>query len=105
MKNHKDYSIIKNPKTTRVREPPTGRKGPFAAHDFESRSSANSATLAGILNSNAKIIIVASFSLVKIDKNRGIVFFGKRRSNGEKKRGKNESPFYLCFCQPLADGR
>ena len=38
------------------------------AHDFESRSSANSDTLAGILNSNAKIIIVASFSLVKIDK-------------------------------------
>jgi hypothetical protein len=29
IKNHRDYSIIKNPATTRVWEPPTGRKGLF----------------------------------------------------------------------------
>ncbi|MGI6434772.1 MAG: hypothetical protein ACOX0F_05365 [Syntrophomonadaceae bacterium] len=59
MKNHRDYSAVKNS----VKSGFQSRQTAFDAHDFESRSSANSATLAYTLK--ARLIIIACIGLVK----------------------------------------
>ena len=64
MKNHRGYSIVKNPATTRVWEPPAGRKGAFA-HWILSRARLPIPTLWLDLFFNANFIIVIPPRLVK----------------------------------------
>lgn len=81
MKNHREYSAVKNPVKSRF----LSRQTAFDALDFESRSSANSDTLAQL---QCKTIIMAARSLVKA------VFTGLRQS-GDGASYKMPSPYVI----------